>query len=922
MGITNWFRSHLGETVLTFTLVIICLQNFTLGTYLAGWDNLMPELNIWLNLKRSLLAVWQEYQGLGLVGGMGHATDLIRQLIILPFTLLLPLSTIRYLWHFAMLFLGTFGVYLGLKNMKRSRPFPSIVSFLASLFYLLNFGTVQYFWAPLETFSTFWGFFPWLIFYLWDYLQNPKSLKKLILINILAIPSFYVQTIFIVYIICVFLILLSHFIFNKHISSLKLYSSIILMLFLVNSFWLLPQIYFLSNSLKNPTAGIGNFMSTDDSFARNQARGYPSDFFVLQNYYLDFPDTEGLFMAPWVSHYANQYIVICGYVLSSFVFFGFIYLLSRPKKLGFKELSILLFLLLGSIALLSATPPFAQVNSLLRQFGIINQIFRAPFTKFIVPTVFTFSLLTAFGIDALIKFFAEIKYSPKVFTPILVTTYCLLIGIYSFPVFQGNLISPKFRRQIPTEYFELFKYFQAQSSSARIANLPSGSFWGWTNYRWGYRGSGFLWYALPQPIIDRAFDAWNLNNEQYYWELNQALQKKDPYLLSRIFQKYSIEYVILDNNVFFPDEFIYSKINVSVRDLLLSTPNITQEKQFGNIGIYRTSIPTKSYLLHDPISTSNSNFFYEDGIFQQHSDYVSATDNNLNYPFLNLFTNRLQDEFSYNIKLKQGNIIITNKLDFSAVSIPQDDSINQYKNVSLPANTSDNSHILTSRHDFRLLAYNFPSASLGKSYLVKVDYQHLNGLPLTISINSDNLQHKYVATRLNRDQGRQTAWFVIPAEETSDFNQGITILLNNNSLNWDTTKNQVFDVNLYPIPFYDLIQQSDSKSESRSSRTYTQSDNHLFFYKITFDSSTGDSTYLTLPQSYSPGWLAFYFDNYKIKFLPDHVVINNWANGWQINPELVEGQSIYLLFWPQLLEFAGFGLLFLTLIYTFHQARK
>ncbi len=33
----------------------------------------MPELNIWLNLKRSFSAVWQTYQGLGLVGGMAHS---------------------------------------------------------------------------------------------------------------------------------------------------------------------------------------------------------------------------------------------------------------------------------------------------------------------------------------------------------------------------------------------------------------------------------------------------------------------------------------------------------------------------------------------------------------------------------------------------------------------------------------------------------------------------------------------------------------------------------------------------------------------------------------------------------------------------------------------------------------------------------
>ncbi|MCX7881484.1 MAG: hypothetical protein N2482_03190, partial [Patescibacteria group bacterium] len=65
---------------------------------------------------------------------------------------------------------------------------------------------------------------------------------------------------------------------------------------------------------------------------------------------------------------------------------------------------------------------------------------------------------------------------------------------------------------------------------------------------------------------------------------------------------------------------------------------------------------------------------------------------------------------------------------------------------------------------------------------------------------------------------------------------------------------------------------------------------------------------------------------------------NNWANGWRIGQELVKnGQSqlklaknspkpvstifnqfqpiITIIFWPQYLQFLGFGLLILTLIY-------
>jgi hypothetical protein len=204
------FKKNFDLILLGTILLFIFFKNYTPGTWLIGWDNLMPELNIGINIKRSFLAVWQEYQGLGLVGGMGHATDLIRQLLILPLTLVLPHNFIRYLWHFFTIALGTFGVYFGL---KKNFKFSKFIVFSASLFYLLNFGTIQNFWAPFEPFSAFWGFFPWLIFSLWRILKQPQKQNyiKFILVNLFAIPSFYVQTIFLVYSVCIFAIILAHF---------------------------------------------------------------------------------------------------------------------------------------------------------------------------------------------------------------------------------------------------------------------------------------------------------------------------------------------------------------------------------------------------------------------------------------------------------------------------------------------------------------------------------------------------------------------------------------------------------------------------------------------------------------------------------------------------------------------------------------
>ena len=119
------------------------------------------------------------------------------------------------------------------------------------------------------------------------------------------------------------------------------------------------------------------------------------------------------------------------------------------------------------------------------------------------------------------------------------------------PAFKGNLISPSMKTTIPNEYFELFEWFQNQPKR-RIATLPINSFWGWSYYDWDYQGAGFLWFGLRQPLMDREFDRWNPLNEQYYREMSQAIYEKNGVMFGKLFDKYDLGYVLLDENVIAP----------------------------------------------------------------------------------------------------------------------------------------------------------------------------------------------------------------------------------------------------------------------------------------------------------------------------------------------------------------------------------
>ena len=862
---------------LAIVLLFIFISNYRLGTYLIGWDNLMPELNIFMNIKRSLLAVWQQYQGLGLVGGMAHSTDLIRQLMILPFTLILPNSLIRYLWHFFTLALGTFGIYFGLKKHFK---FSRFVCFASSLFYLLNFGTIQNYWVPFEPFSAFWGFFPWLIFSLWEYLDQPnkKNLKKLILFNIIAIPSFYVQTVFLVYILAVVAILIPH-LKTQFKTSFRTFILIICL----NAFWLLPFAYFLKNDVANTKLGIGNLIATTETFQRNQYRGTIPDFLLLRGYYYDFPFGNSSLMTVWQNHFSNIFVLIAGYLLGLISIFGLI----KNKKKG---LFILFFIC--AVAMLSSTPPFSNINYLIRQISILDQVFRSPFTKFIVPTIFCFTIFFAHSLQFI---------KNKIFNLIIV----LLIFLISFPALTGNFIFPRLRQNIPNEYFALFNYFKTQPQDGRISNLPSGNYWGWTNYRSGITGSGFIWYGIKQPILDRAFDVWSLKNEQYYWELNYAIQKQDPELLNNIVKKYHISYIIFDNNVFYTDEPLYARTAIRTRNMLEQMSNLSLAGKFGQIYVYKTNIDNTFSIINNPKTIKESNFFYQDIAYLENGDYLISNNPTITYPFANLFTNRLQSENKFQIKVENDQLIINNNnfpiITSSLFSNPNPSDLNQeqVKNQEILSENGQNFIRLKSSSGNNLLGKFFPDITFDNSYIIKITYRNIANYPLFISAFGEQSRQIFFNTLLEKKTSWQTAWFIIPKYRFDAFDKSLTILFNNPTYNSSPSINDIKDISIYQIPYEDIIKT-----------------------KIISPPIDQNKSYFVYHQAYHQGWLAFYFDGLKPIFLKNHVLVNNWENGWLLPITNYQLQNnIHVIFWPQILEYLGFILVSLVFCRFFWQSR-
>ncbi|OGD70520.1 hypothetical protein A3D09_00495 [Candidatus Collierbacteria bacterium RIFCSPHIGHO2_02_FULL_49_10] len=580
------------QIIILVIVAFLAFANYQPNTTLTGWDNLHPEFNFALDIKRSLFAVWQEYRGLGLLGGMAHGSDLTRELLLMSFhSLGVPTAMLRYLWVFISLAIGPLAVFYFLKAIVlRSKFDPKttkFASFLGALFYLLNLATLQYFFTPFETFHSFYAFLPLILLALTHYLEKPslKNFLCLTLILIFSGSSFYVQTLFVVLLFCVLPILWEFVHHNKfRKKSLVVSINSLVTTILTQTYWLLPVAFFaLTNGGVTGQAHI-NLISSPETYYRNLEFANLKDIALLKGYWFNYLDIStgykyDYLLLPWRSHLASPIIQTIGYLSFALVLTGIYYALK--KKIPYARASLVIFLISGFF--------LVGGGQLLGGFiPLVSEIFRSPFTKFSVSLSLAYSVFFAIGTIFLLDLFtflhSELTYYLTLFT------VSLALIVFMTPAFTGNLISGSMRISFPDEYQELFLFMQSQDHNTRVANFPQYTFWGWNYYDWGYRGSGFLWFGLPQTLLDRAFDVWDPNSEKYYEKISAALYNENQKEFENDLDRFSINWLIIDRNVIAPSPDIDLGLT-KLQKLLDANKAITLEKVFGDsVFLYKTNL--------------------------------------------------------------------------------------------------------------------------------------------------------------------------------------------------------------------------------------------------------------------------------------------------------------------------------------------
>ncbi|MBP7785933.1 hypothetical protein KA062_01615 [Patescibacteria group bacterium] len=634
--------------ILVFISLFICYKNYTPGTYLTGWDTLHPEFNYGIYLKRIILGAWQSHQGLGSPASQAHASEIPRIMIIGLLDFFFATSFIRYLFAFLMLILGSLGVYFFLKKIifKNSDHYSTYAgSFLGGLFYLLNLGTLQHFNVPLEMFLVQYAFLGWIFLFLTSFYQGgrKKDLIWFAVINFFGAPQAHTPTLFYVYVMFLFLylflmIVLDLFSKEKTLSThksvpLKRSALIFLLTLLINSFWLLPNIYYgIDKGKEVPLSKIHHLFS-EEAFLVNKKYGNIKDISILKNFLFDWgvytqDDSYGSLLKPWVLHLKKPLVSTIGYSFSFFILIGAVFSVIKKEK------KLIPWLFIGFVSIffiLNVNPPFGFIFVFFQEnIPLFKELFRFPFTKFSIFLMFVYALFFGYCCFLIIDFVN--KKLPKIIGTSVFALLSLCVVYFSLPAFKGNLINPAMRVNIPDRYFEMFDYFNQKEEYGRVLHLPIHSFWGWVTYSWddrvGYQGAGFLWFGIKQPLIDREFDRWNIANEQPYREISTAIYSQDKDLLQKYLKKYKIKWLILDKSVVSPGLDRKILFHKEIEDMFSSLQGISIGKDFGDgLVVYEYS-PSESFQRTEKITSSfasgNSLFKeYYDPIYTKYGNYVS-----------------------------------------------------------------------------------------------------------------------------------------------------------------------------------------------------------------------------------------------------------------------------------------------------------
>jgi len=541
----------------------------------------------------------------------------------------LSLEYAERLWFYLLFAFSGLSMYVLSTVVAKNKVKPyHAVGVIAALFYMFNpffaLGVSHwpYLWLTYASLPLMLGLFI-------KGLNEQRGLKYIFIINLvwlfLSAGQFLNPKYAIIVWVPLLLYLAFHLIVNREkavfIYSCKFFLLLLVLWILLNSYWLLPNMLYIFQSISvtgDLYLAIGRTRLAD--FALNSAP-LPEAMRLVGSWVLD-SGFRGYPYVYWAQIYRSSLFILIGYLIPAIAFFPVIF------KKGKNVLFFSLFLL-GALVLMSGSqPPFGPLNLFLTHIPLMLEVFNLPNILFGIYSVVAYAVLFGLG-TIMFTYYVGKKLPLRLPQKLRVglkyvfagTVIFLVIGLYGFPLwtgavaYPGNALLSSSNYQIPNYYHEASLWLSSDKEEGdfRIFPVPYSKA-GYVAYVWpsgGYQGPDLTESLLGKPLIAEPING-NLS-----LSIATSIVSNSTDNVAHILAFMNVKYIVLHNDVNwklidnYNEQIMYSYIAATQKNLtntLNSMAGFSYCRSFGQLDFYLNNYwtPMKVYATSNAIYCEDS----------------------------------------------------------------------------------------------------------------------------------------------------------------------------------------------------------------------------------------------------------------------------------------------------------------------------
>jgi len=555
--IKKFLTTRYPQILLILILILISILSLRINKHIISNDNYSPELNPKLSFSRYLQSpAWRGYRVLGFASE-SEQSDLFRSGIFIALETFLPSWLIGQFFYLLSILIGSLSIgSLTKKLIKKSKlkEYSNWAYLISGIIYFSTLWTMWLLYQNMAPYISNFAFLPLLLLCIYRYIdkEKVKNAFLLFIVSILFSSTFVIATLFIVDFIFIFLFTV-FILLNKTDSFkdfLKRGLSTLGIFLITQLFWILPFIHYTlsasgdiidSYTNRTITASVID-LETEMQTISNSARLYNRTLFDMKDDAYVFP------MAEVFNSY--DFYKVLGLLPGFFAVLGLIFgLIKKNYKLLFWVLIALASLFLIKVL----NPPFASLFKFMQEnIPLFKQVFRWPFSKLGLIYLISISILSTFGIIYFAHFlssFVNRKFLKRFLTLSFFVLVIVFQLIYSEYLFVGHTFPKRATVSIPQEYSELGDYLKEEDSTGRIYYAPPSNNNYFREYEWGFWGSQFISYIIPNPMMDISLAIGSKVGEDAMLRISNVVRSGDKEEFLSLMHRYDVKYILFDRSI-------------------------------------------------------------------------------------------------------------------------------------------------------------------------------------------------------------------------------------------------------------------------------------------------------------------------------------------------------------------------------------